>query len=139
MIPFLKADGIAASILLALALLLVFLEINFPFGGYDLLLIHFVAGFWFFLADNLPAISPDAGTWGPGLGAFLLATAVAHRFLSGLAAKTGRNWNFATTFCLALVVPVLFVIAFIIPGVLLQWEMLRQTPWLETNSPYLLR
>jgi hypothetical protein len=99
-------------------------------GGFDLLLVELIGGFWFFLRENLPAISFDAGTWGPGLGAFLLAMIFAHRFLAAWAARTSRHWSFATTFCLVLTVPTLFVISFIVPGVLLQWEMLRQTIWL---------
>jgi hypothetical protein len=99
-------------------------------GEYDLLLMELIGGFWFFLRDNLPAMSFDAGTWGPGLGAFLLAIIFAHRFLAAWAARTNRHWGFATTFCLALTVPTLFVISFIVPGVLLQWEMLRQGIWL---------
>lgn len=104
-----------------------------PFGGYDLLFFEFIGGFWFFLRENLTAMSWDAGTWGPALGAFLLATLLAHRFLSAWAVRTNRHWSFATSLCVALVVPVLFVVAFIIPGVLLQWEMLRQVPWLDSN------
>jgi hypothetical protein len=118
-------------LLFGFGLSLVLLHIVSPFGGYDLLLLHFGAGFGFFLRENLPAMSSDAGTWGPGLGAFLLATIFAHRFLAAWAARTNRHWNLATTSCLALTIPVLFVIAFIIPGVLLQWEILRQVPWIE--------
>jgi hypothetical protein len=127
------ARGLCVLVLLLLGfgILLLLMEFWFPFGGYDLLLLHFGAGFWFFLSENLPAMSSDAGMWGPGLGAFLLATAFVHRFLAAWAARTSRHWSFATTFCLALIVPVLFVIAFIVPGVLLQWEILRQAHWIE--------
>jgi len=96
-------------------------------------LLHLTAGFYFFLRDNLPAMSFDAGTWGPGLTAFLLAMIFGHRFLSSWAARMGRYWSFGSSFCLALVVPVLFVISFIVPGVLLQWEMLRQVVWIEVR------
>jgi len=104
-----------------------------PFGGYHLLFFEFIGGFWFFLRENLAAMSWDAGTWGPALGAFLLATFIVHLFLSAWAARTNRHWSFATSLCVALLVPVLFVIAFIIPGVLLQWEMLRQVHWIEVR------
>ena len=120
-----------ALLLMGVGLLLVILQIVSPYGGYDLLLFQFVTGFWFFLRENLPAMSFDAGTWGPGIGAFLLATILAHRFLTAWAVRTNRHWSFATTFCLALTVPVLFVISFIVPGVLLQWEILRQVPWID--------
>lgn len=127
----LRGSGVIALLLLGFGLLWVLLQITSPFGGYDLLLLRFVAGFWFFLSENLNAMSSDAGTWGPGLGAFLLVTVFAHRFLARWASRTNRHWSFATTFCLALIVPVLFVIAFIVPGVLLQWEILRQVHWIE--------
>lgn len=104
-----------------------------PFGGHDLLLVEFISGFYFFLQENLPAISWDAGTWGPGVGAFLLAMVVAHRFLRAWCDKTNRHWSFASTFCLMLLLPVLFTISFIVPGVLLQWEFLRQIPWIEVR------
>lgn len=129
--PILRGVGVIALVWLGLGLLWVLLGVLSPFGGYDLLLIHCGAGFWFFLSENLPAMSSDVGTWGPGLGAFLLATVFSHRFLDRWASRTNRQWSFATTLCLMLVVPVLFVIAFIVPGVLLQWEILRQVHWIE--------
>lgn len=129
----LRSLCVVTLLLLGFGLLLALLQIISPYGGYDLLLFHFGAGFWFFLSENLPAMSPDAGTWGPGLGAFLLATAFAHRFLARWASRTNRPWSFTTTFSLALIVPILFVIAFIVPGVLLQWEILRQVHWIEVR------
>lgn len=111
-----------ALLVLVFGLSFVLSQFNLPFD----LLVHLVAGFWFFLSENLTALSSDAGTWVPGLGAFLLATVFSHRFLAAWAARTSRHWSFATTFCVALIVPVLFVIAFLIPGVLVQWEILRQ-------------
>ena len=115
-----------------------FVAINFlymlsPFGGYDLLFVELIGGFWFFLRDNLPAMSFDAGTWGPGLAAFLLMITIAHRILKSWAAKTNRYWSVGSSFCVALLVPVIFVISFIVPGVLLQWEMLRQVVWIEVR------
>ena len=50
-------------------------------------------------------MSFDAGTFGPGLRASVLA----------------------------LILPVLFVISFIVPGVLVLWEMLRQEVWQEVR------
>ena len=128
--PILRFLGVIALICAGVFVTANLLNLFSPFGGYDLLLLEFMGGFWFFLRENLPAISFDAGTWGPGLGAFLLAMFVAHRFLAAWAATTNRHWSFATTFCLLLTVPVMFIISFIIPGVLLQWEMLRQVIWL---------
>lgn len=121
---------VGMTMLFALALLLPFSFFS-PFGGLDLIYERFIFGFWFFLRDSLPAISWDAGTWGPGLAAFLLAALLVHRPAAAWAARSGRHWSVASTMCLALAVPVLFVVAFIVPGVLLQWEMLRQTPWVD--------
>lgn len=133
LLPLLKTLGIIIVLVVGFFLLLNFLYMLSPFGGYDLLLIQFVTGFWNFLGNNLFMISADAGTWGPGLGSFMLALGLSHRFLAKWAAKNCRPWSFATSFCLMLVIPVLFVIAFIVPGVLLQWEILRQVPWIDVR------
>lgn len=130
---FMRIVGVIALICLGLALSDMFLHLSSPFGGYDLIFERFIGGFWFFLRDSLPAISFDAGTWGPGVAALLLAMIFAHRFFAAWAVRTNRYWSCATSFCLVLVVPVLFVISFIVPGVLLQWEMLRQVVWLEVH------
>lgn len=105
-----------------------------PFGGYHLLLEELGTGFWYFLSENIPAISWDAGTWGPGLVAFLLALLMIHLFLSKWAAAGNRYWSFGSSFCLALLLPVLFAISLLVPGVLLQWELLRQTHWIEASQ-----
>ena len=125
--------GVIVVIFVGLILLLNFLAALSPFGGDDLLAAELIGGFWFFFRENLPAMSWDAGTWGPGLGAFLLALAFAHHFLKSWASSTGRYWSFASSFCLMLTFPVLFVVAFIVPGVLLQWEILRHVPWIDVR------
>lgn len=102
------------------------LNVISPFSGNGWIIERFLTGFWHFLAASLPAISWNAATWGPGLGAFLIAVVFLHRWLSRWALRTGRSWSFATSFCVVSLVPVLFVIAFLVPGVLLQWEMLRE-------------
>jgi hypothetical protein len=122
------------GIYVLLCLLILFVQLaSPPFSGNDLILGRFLTGFWHFLAANLPAISWNAATWGPGLGAFLIAVVFLHRWLSRWASRTGRPWSFATSFCLVSLVPVLFVISFIVPGVIVQWEMLRETAWIEVR------
>lgn len=114
--------------------LLAILILFFPFihySGADLVLIEMTTGFWSFLRLNIPAISWNADTWGPGLGAFILASGIAHGFFSRWAAKTGRAWSVGTTACVMMIMPVLFGIAFIVPGILLQWEILRSGPWID--------
>lgn len=115
-------------------LLFVFLINSFDhYSGNDLVLERLVFGFVPFLKYNLPAISWNAATWGPGLGAFLIAVVVGHRYLSRWAKRTGRQWSFVTSFSLVMIVPVLFVISLIVPGVLLQWEVLRETVWIDVR------
>lgn len=121
------------GIYILLCLLMFFVYESSPFSGNDLILERFITGFWHFLAANIPAISWNAATWEPGLGAFLVAVVLLHRWLSRWASRTGRPWSFATSFCFVLLVPVLFVISFIVPGVLLQWEALRETIWIDVR------
>jgi len=92
---------------------------------------HIVGGFWFFLDEKLPAITSDAGTWGPGLAAWLVALALGHRFLRDWAQARGFQWRVTTTTCLGLLLPVLFAISFIVPGILLQVNGLRKVRWFE--------
>jgi len=126
-----RAVAFIALGFVALIVLLNVLNMTYPFGGYDLLFERLVTGFWFFMRDNLANLSSDVRTWGPGLGAFLLATALAHRFMARRAARSGRYWSLASSLGVALILPVLFVISFLVPGVLLQWELLRHISWLE--------
>lgn len=120
-------------VLLVIILIEGFLHLSDPFGGYDLLFEELVTGFYFFLHKNLPAISWDAGTWAPGVGAFSIAMIFIHRFLRAWSVRTHRHWSYASTLCLMSLLPVLFIISFIVPGVLLQWELLRQTPWIDVR------
>jgi hypothetical protein len=100
-------------------------------SGNDLIMERLMIGFIPFLQNNFSEISWNARTWGPGLGAFLVALVFSHRYLSKWAERSGRQWSFLTSFCLFMIVPVLFVISFIVPGVLLQWEVLRETGWID--------
>lgn len=130
------------SILRVLMWIIVFVALNgLSLFGYsssylsrnNLILARLLFGFIPFLQINLPAISWNAATWGPGLGAFLIAVVFLHRWLGRWASRKGRPWSFATSFCLVSLVPVLFVISFLVPGVLLQWETLRETVWLDVR------
>ncbi len=120
------------GIYVLLSLLMLFVQLaSPPFSGNDLILGRLLLGFAPFLRENVSAISWNVATWGPGLGAFLIAVVFLHRWLSRWASRTGRPWSFMTSFCIVSLVPVLFVIAFLVPGILLQWEMLRETAWVE--------
>ncbi len=120
----------AVGIILVIVLWLLLVYSDSRSGNF-LVIYHLLFGFVAFLRENVPAISWSTATWGPGLGAFLIAVAVVHRFLLRWAIRTGRRWSWVTSFCVVLVVPVLFVISLIVPGVLLQWEVLRETVWIE--------
>lgn len=84
------------------------------------------AGFVFFLRDKLPRMSWNAATWIPGLAAFLAALLLIHRPLKRWAVARGRMWSGTSTFCLGLLLPLLFAISFLIPGAILQVRLLAQ-------------
>jgi len=123
-----------ALILLASFILLVLFAMLASATGFQKMLFHLVAGFWFFLIEKLPAVSSDAGTWGPGLAAWLVSLAVGHRFLRRWAAGRGLQWRVTTTTCLGLLLPVLFAMSFIVPGILLQVDGLRKVSWFARHS-----
>lgn len=119
--------------LATVAVLLVLLFMIAMAGGFGVLEIFWrlLTGFASFLRVNLPRISADAGTWGPGLAAFGLALVVGHYFLRGWAKRRNRAWSAGSTLCAGLVLPLLFAISFLVPGVLLQVELLGEMRWFE--------
>lgn len=88
------------------------------------LLFRFATGFYHFFAANLPVISINTDTLIPGIAAFVIATLAAHRMLAGFHQRRGKSWPFSNTCCLAALLPVLFIIAFLVPGVILQLQLL---------------
>jgi hypothetical protein len=123
--------NLAGYLAALLVVLMFFGMISNPFSGSARIMESLLIGFIPFLNNNIQSISWNAATWGPGLGAFLIAVMFTHRWLSRWALRTGRPWSFATSFCVVSLVPVLLVIAFLVPGVLLQWEMLRESAWID--------
>ncbi len=124
--------GVGIAFAAVLALLFVFVQlIN---SGFDEVIVHLFGGFFFFLRENLAKLSTDSATWVPGLAAFGLALVIAHRFLRQHAASRNRKWSFITTACLGLFLPILFAVAFIVPGALLQVKSLAAEPWFERSS-----
>jgi len=121
-------------LLVGLILLALLVGLSSSGAGFVDAAFHLVGGFWFFLGEKLPAISSDAGTWGPGLAAWLLALAVGHRFLRDWAGARGFQWRVTTTTCLGMLLPVLFTISFIVPGILLQVDGLRKVRWFEWST-----
>lgn len=96
---------------------------------HQLVFVRFLTGFAYFISGNFPLISWNADQWVPGVGAFVIAWMIMHRWFSRWAKRTHRPWNLMTSFCVVALVPVLFVISFIVPGVLLQWEVLQEVNW----------
>lgn len=114
--------GILMAMLLFLLLGILFV---FPLGGAFLaLMFRLVAGPVNFLSRNLPAISVNADVWVPGVVAFLIAVGVSHGLALRCAAKRGKRWPVSATVALAAVMPLLFAIAFLVPGILLHGRML---------------
>ena len=102
--------------------------------GYLEVIWRLLTGFTSFLRENLPRISSDAGTWAPGLAAFGLALMVGHYFLRGWARKRNRPWSSGSTPCARLVLPLVFAPSFVVPGVLLQVELLADVKWFSRSS-----
>jgi hypothetical protein len=100
-------------------------------GGFGYLQVawHLAVGFVYFLQENLPEISADAGTWGPGLAAFLLALITGHVLARSWAGRRGKAWKPWDTFALGAVLPLLFAVSFLVPGTFLQLSMLGHSPW----------
>ena len=118
---------------IVLLLVLAALVLN-PWGPGDGV-IHLLGGFYFFLSERLPAITSDAGTWGPGLAAWVVALAVGHRLLRKWAVAKGLYWRVSTTVCVGLLLPVMFATAFIVPGIVMQVDGLRKEErWFEEHG-----
>lgn len=124
---------IVLGALVGFLLLVVFASLIFPTGAH-LVIFHLAAGFAFFLTDRIQLISADAGTWGPGLVAFFLGLGVVHRLMGAWAAKRAKPWTIGSTLCLGALLPILFAISFLIPGILLQLETLREVRVFEDRD-----
>lgn len=100
--------------------LLLFLFVLGTYSGHTQAALRFLGGFYFFLRENLPRISTNAATWVPGLMAFFLGVVAIHFLFAKQVRRKGLSWGLGTSFALAAIVPVLFVVAFLAPGVILQ-------------------
>ncbi len=97
--------------------------------GYLQVAWHLAVGSVYFLQENLPKISADAGTWAPGLAAFFLALVTGHFLARSWADRRGKAWKPSDTFALGAVLPLLFAVSFLVPGTFLQLSMLGKSPW----------
>ena len=95
---------------------------------------HLFAGWFFFLRRNLQVLSMDSDVWIPGVVALVIAVSVAHVFLRGWAGRRGKPWPFGNSVALMLLLPLLFAISFLFPGVLLQAKQLGKEPWVKHGN-----
>jgi len=127
----LRAGGVACVLGLFVVILSVVLQLVW---GYGEVVLRLVAGWFFFLRENLTKLDIDPGIWIPGLLALLIAIFVAHFFLRGWAKRRNRKWSPAGTLALALMVPLFFVISFLVPGVILQVNELAKVKWAHRGA-----
>lgn len=120
-------------LMLAFFAILVLVNIGFEgeVGAILDILWHLITGFVRFLDGNLRRVSSSAETWGPGLAAFFGTVFVGHRILRSWSRKRRHPWPVRSTICIALLLPVFFIISFLLPGMLLQLRGLAGTPWFE--------
>jgi len=96
-------------------------------------LLRFATGFHHFLAANISEIFINADTLIPGIAAFVLATLTAHRLIAGYHQRRGKHWPLSNTCCLAALLPVCFIIAFLVPGVILHLQLLAGELWPDSS------
>lgn len=102
--------------------------------GFDEVILRLLGGFYFFLKENVSRISSNTDTWVPGIGAFFLALVISHRILRSFLSSRNQSWSIIQTICLGAFLPILFIIAFIVPGMLLQMKSLTGITWFEKSS-----
>ncbi|QJE96715.1 hypothetical protein [Luteolibacter luteus] len=132
-----RVQQIIVAIILCflVGMFLLFLAIPFLyFTGIAQVLWRLVTGWIFFLNDHLPRMSTNAATWVPGVLALIIAAAVGHGFLRAWAKRREKRWSLGSTLALAMIVPVLFVISFLVPGIILQGTQLAGVKWVH-HSP----
>jgi hypothetical protein len=87
-------------------------------------LYHLLFGFVFFLGRNLQRMNFNWDTLAPGLAAYVAALFVLHWSLGKFCRARSREWSLLSSFVVALLLPALFGLTFIVPGVILQIEKL---------------
>ena len=87
-------------------------------------LFHFLFGFVCFLGRNLGRMNFNADTLVPGCIAYGIVILLLHWELRRLCRKRGRAWSFYSSFLVGLLLPAVFGISFLVPGVMLQLQEL---------------
>ena len=85
---------------------------------------HFLFGFVWFLERNLGRMNFNADTLVPGCFAYGLVILLLHWKLRRLCRKRGRAWSFHSSILVGLLLPAVFGISLIVPGVMLQLQAL---------------
>jgi hypothetical protein len=91
-------------------------------------LFHLLFGFAFFLEKNLARMNINADTLVPGCVAYGLVVLLLHWKLRLLCQKRGLTWSFYSSILVGLLLPALFGISFLVPGVMLQLQGLTAGP-----------
>lgn len=85
-------------------------------------LFHLLFGFVFFLERNFERMNFNRDTLVPGFIAYGLLVLLLHWKLRRICQARGRVWSFGSSLLVALLLPAVFAISFLVPGVLLQLE-----------------
>lgn len=91
-------------------------------------LFHLLFGFVYFLERNLGRMNFNADTLVPGCIAYGLVVLLLHWKMRQLCQKRGRAWSIYSSFLVGLLLPALFGISFLIPGVILHLQELSAGP-----------
>lgn len=84
------------------------------------ILYHFLFGFVWFLERNLGRMNFNADTLVPGCIAYSLVILLLDGKMRRLCRKRGRAWSFCSSILVGLLLPAVFGISLIVPGVMLQ-------------------
>ena len=88
------------------------------------LLNHLLLGFVWFLERNLGRMNFNADTLVPGCAAYGFVILSVHQTMRRRCRKRGVRWSFHSSVLVGLLLPALFGISFLVPGVLLQLQAL---------------
>jgi hypothetical protein len=115
---------------------LVVLSIIVPAGWIEAsfeILWHLATGFVRFLQTNLRKISSDADTSGPGLACFLLAIVMIHWLGVTWSRRRETTWRTSNSVAFGMLMPLLFMISYLVPGAILQVGSLKQGAWFQRS------
>lgn len=82
-------------------------------------LYHLLFGFVFFLCRNLQRMNLNWDTLAPGLTAYGMVVLLLHWGLRRFCRIRSREWSFLSSFVVALLLPAVFGISYLVPGVIL--------------------